>query len=52
MVTEFEFIGLATQGQTQNLMAEADTKDWFPADQLADVVFGIRHRVRIARSIG
>src|SRR5918992_3761334 len=33
-------------------MAQADTKNGFLADQLANVVFGIRHRVRVAGSIG
>ena len=38
VMAEFQFIGLAAQGQTQNLMAEANSKDRFFADQLTDVL--------------
>src|SRR5215210_389029 len=52
MVTELELERFTAERQTKNLMAETDAEDRFFTDQFLHVGFGIRHRVRIAWSVG
>ena len=50
-VTEFEFEGAPSQGETQDLMTQADTIDRFLADKLFDGVNDIRHSLGIPWTI-
>src|ERR1043166_1860601 len=48
---EFELVRLATQRQPQDLVAEADAENRYPADQLSHLSSLILERFRIAGTI-
>ena len=50
-VAELELVGLAAEGQAEELVAEADAEDRDLADEMADVVLRVRHRLRIAGAV-
>src|SRR5579875_1982094 len=52
VMAEDEFVGPATKGQTQYLMAQADAKDRALAEQLSHSCAGVGQRGRVARSVG
>ena len=51
-MTEFEFEGLATKHVTKQLVAQADAKDGFFANELLELVMDVAERGRISRSVG
>ena len=50
-MTEFQLVGLAAQRNREQLVAEADAKEWNLAEQLADVLLGISDRLRVSWSV-
>src|SRR4051794_19441457 len=50
-VAELEFISLATERASQDLMAHANAEDKFPADEIAHRFGGLLNIGRIARAI-
>src|ERR1700719_5216094 len=51
-MTELQFVGLAAQCDTEDLMAQANAKDRFLADQIAHLLRLILERLWIAWSVG
>src|SRR5687768_5492898 len=50
-MSELELVGLRPQGQTEQLMAEADAKYWHFTDQAFERFDGIRDSFRIAGAV-
>ena len=48
---EFQLVRAAAEREAEKLMAEADAEDRDLADEVADVLLCVRHRLRIARSV-
>src|SRR5687767_15849913 len=51
-VAELQFVGFPSQGQTEELMSQADAKDGDFADELLNVGLGVGHRLGISGSVG
>src|SRR5437868_5453240 len=50
-VPEFELVGLAAQGKAEDLLAQADSENRLPADELLDFTDLIFERLGIARTV-
>ena len=50
-MSEFQFEGLGTKGEREDLMSEADTKDWLCLSQLPGGFMSLRQDSRITGAI-
>ena len=46
-VSEFQFEGFSSEGQSKELMSQTDPKNWFLSDQMANCLNGIGDRFGI-----
>ena len=51
-VTELELLHRGTAGKADHLMAQADTKDGHPADELLHLRVGLGNGIRVAGAVG
>src|SRR5260370_11056869 len=51
VMTELQLKGLPSQGQPANLMPKANPENWDVPDHFANVLDGVPHRLRVARTI-
>src|SRR5689334_20615957 len=51
-VAEFQLVGPSAEGEAEELVAEADAEEGHLADEMADVLLSVGHRLGISGTVG